>query len=249
MNKQNKKHKQFYFYVFILILFAISEFTYSQPNVSYVEYSQEFTFKEGIYRNIDEFLANSPSISKEYLVKENQGAQIWIGEYVKKDKVYATNSSGELQKIRKKDIWGLCDDNKVYVYIDGNFHRIIQFGQICKIMYSKNQAYLAGVNISKVNNPMKQAEYVLDVKGKQIFQFEFCKTLKVIQDNDIDLFDEFTSSDRELQRLAKRHLDDSTVETLDHDLCNLSRKKYYYKFTQLIKEYNSRNPLYFMGNN
>ena len=191
-----------------------------------VKYTPDFKFVDGIYRTFEEFKENNPSIKRKAVLDDNPGMQFFVGRFTKAEKIAYKDSTGNMQIIKRKDVWGYCSNDVVYIKYNRNFHRILKIGSIIFFieLYNTSTTYyqdpIKFIPYFRTNSSIEY-QYIIDFKTGDILKYDLNNFLALLFD-DKDLYNKFMAipSDRK-------------------------RKKQMFNY---LNKFNERNPVYFKLN-
>ncbi|HEY9045648.1 MAG TPA: DUF6563 family protein [Ohtaekwangia sp.] len=191
-------------------------------------------YNKGIYRNVDEFLENYPSIKKDFkLVKRKPDERNWLGggEYslFVKDTV--------LTRDQLRDVWGVSTGDTIYINTSNygygpGFEKISGLGRYCYWQGRANKAMYSGmIPGDKSNNGSAlgvvdityDAGYILNPNNGKIFSLTRNIMRKILAD-DSQLLSQYNRERKEneseillqyIRLYNEKHSDEIGVRTYD----------------------------------
>ena len=205
-----------------------------------VKYSKEFAFNSGVYRSFDEFKFNSPSLT----LHEGE----WSGEGSNMDTniIYYKDRSQLERKLKKRNVWGYCFKNEVYVFISNKvghakaidengytsavfssrklFLKIQDFGMIMTTEAIEKESFNATPNPANNTYPQQRTPYL--VEDPIIIDF----SNGILYKNTVENFSYILARDKKL------HQEFTAIKPL---------KKQKHMMFMYRKKFNESNPIYF----
>jgi len=207
-----------------LITFCISNIF---PQVESVKYTFEFNFKEGLYLTYDEFKNNSPSINDYKVIAANG---LWLDQFDNNTnikRIECFDAEGRKMVLKEKDMWGLCRNGQIYVYVDNAFHKMLRIGALMNLRISFENTEVVssfsatGSSIYPATNKGGAYGYLIDFETGTYHLFKLKEFMTLIE-SDQELYEEFTSIK--------------------------GKKKKQYNMRMYLEKFNERNPIYFKVN-
>ena len=188
------KYANIYRAIIVVILSFTNMFCFGQsmPKILTVD-----KFQKGIYKDFEEFLNDSPSISFDFeLNATTKSKQFWLGgggfDLVIKD-----TGTGISKKI-KKSFWGVSTGDSIFIAVKNfqengkGFEKILSLGRYCVVRATPAQAQVGplfgaiGVAITKIGMAIDRAEkdvYILNVNNGKFFFLHRLLMLKILSDD------------------------------------------------------------------
>lgn len=186
----------------LIIFLFIPYYAFCQHNGDILK-AQEL--KEGVYANFREFRTNSPSIVGQIEFKENsEAARMLVG--ANKNKLYIIDSVGNRKRL-KKQIWGFCDGEYVYIFWDKSpslrryFNKLITIDRYC--IFLDDGYSSSGASFNNFSVPVfakYEIDYILNINNGITYKVNN-KLMKVILAKDPELLKKYKS---EKNRRSKR---------------------------------------------
>ena len=184
-----------------------------------IKYTFNYRFVDGIYRSFEEFKKNDPSIDEKAIIADNPEVQFLIGNFAKVEKIAFLDSTGQLQKLKRDEVWGYCSKGAVYIMVNNNFHRIVKIGSIMHFAESHNKFfYSRQMPVSGINKPNKYIQYMIDFNTGELMKFKL-ENFLILLKHDEELYEQFNSFKS-----------------------NSQKKKMMFLY---LNKFNQRNPIYF----
>jgi len=154
-----------------LIILVIGLLYYSNiySQIDSIQYTADFKFTTGIYRTYEEFKSNTPSIREKAIITDNPITQFVIGNISTAHKISYIDSSGNAQKLKRKEVWGFCSNGAVYILFNNKFHRIFKIGAITHFIESSNTIFYN--RRFQINKPVRTVQYLLDYETGEVSSF------------------------------------------------------------------------------
>lgn len=117
----------------LVLAYAAACLLHAQPDSSWVRYTPDFQFRDGIYYDFQAFRHNRPSVTKDRLTTVQGQAVTDLRNT--NGKLLVPDSTGEGRRIDLQALWGFCDQGVVYVRAGNGFSRIGMMGSISHLTY------------------------------------------------------------------------------------------------------------------
>ena len=177
-------------------------------SVKRVKYTPEFQFSSGLYLIFNQVRDNNPIPSVRIVSNDDPLDFNFYRNLVKNKKIGYFDEFGARQETTTANIWGYCQDGKIYIQYNGEFNRIPIIGRVCHFIadvtvidnhydpyYSDyynggyyNPYYSRPYNRTTKTQEMRQ--YLLDFETGMVMDFNRESVLVVLM-QDPDLYDEF----------------------------------------------------------
>jgi hypothetical protein len=167
----------------VLLLFLLSPDVYTQGIAkgtgnqdSYIVDAVVYT--KGVYRTFDEFKHNKPSITDHYIIE--------------KGKIWRTYDSGDKNEIKKKEIWGYCTGDKIFIR-RASYNQILELGRYC---YFKDQgkSQLYGTHENNLMFGSYKERMIVDFNTGRITRLTTNSMKQILEADDPDLLAEFNAN-------------------------------------------------------
>lgn len=193
---------------------------------SSVKYAFGFDFTEGIYVTYNEFKNNSPGI-RQYRVKVKN--DILYSDFTDKkriSKIEGRNSGGGWITFKEDEIWGICNNDQVFIFVDKAFHEITKIGALMyvTIVFKGQYDVLSFSSGDTYVGPAKGTDittYLIDFETGEYYLYNLKNFTRLLK-RDNELYDEFMAINGKKQ------------------------KKYH--MLMYLEKFNNRNPVYFPEN-
>lgn len=192
----------------ILTLFCFTAALAQSDSVKRVKYTPEFQFYPGLYLDFSEVRDNKPIPSVRIVSTDDPLDFNFYRNLVKNKKIGYFDEFGAQQEITTSNIWGYCQDGKIYIQYNGEFNRVPIIGHVCHFIaditvidnhydpyYSDyynsgyyNPYYSRPYNRTTKTQEMRQ--YLLDFETGKVLDFNR-EAVQVILMQDPVLYDEF----------------------------------------------------------
>ena len=204
--------------ILFLILILYSCTLQSQGN--FVKYTFDFEFEEGLYQTFDEFKNNSPSIKTYAIVTINDAFLEQFREKVSVKRIEYIDRNGKQGSLKRKEVWGVCSDGKIYILINRSFQRIDRIGSMIYFTAQLDPEYntASPARGSGTVTGVIVVGCLLDFQTGEILSYCYGDFLTILE-RDTVLYNEYISIKR--------------------------KKKRKYMMFSYMREYNERNPIYF----
>lgn len=172
---------------------------------SYPAISQETSLKEGIYKSIDEFRNNAPSVSLDGVRIKNSVKLLangpekyesdWDNELKRNVQRY-TSIVTEIEvkvlfdiakgkKIKNRDFWGFSDGEHIYINSrshikEWHYTPLLLRG---KLLYFIQTGYPTSVKYAQQNNYFILEEYIIAPHSGKVMRLTKTKLMELVQDN------------------------------------------------------------------
>ncbi|MEA3477041.1 MAG: ThuA domain-containing protein [Bacteroidota bacterium] len=210
-----------------------------QPDeVKMVRYSPEYTFKDGLYLNIDDVKANDPIPFGRIVTDLNSYNKAFFKEMIINEEITLYDESGVRASLKTKDLWGYALNGQLYIMLGGKFQKIIIEGRISLFMASATTHEKTRYAPSDTNTHYTTTEDLYRSYNKKYYYS------MVTAEGTMSLFD-FESNNltgydiKSLGVLLER---DSELSAEYEVLRNREKKE---KMMEFIRKFNATHPLYF----
>lgn len=191
-----------------LILFYFSAGFSQEDSIRRVKYTPEFQFSSGIYLNFEQVRENNPIPSVRIISNDDPLDFNFYRNLVKNKKIGFFDEFGAQQEVSTTNIWGYCQEGKIYIQYNGEFNRIPIIGHVCHFIadvtivdthydpyYSDyyrygyyNPYYYRPYNRTTKSSEMRQ--YLIDFETGKVTDFNRESVLVLLM-QDPELYDEF----------------------------------------------------------
>ncbi len=197
-----------YITIVALSFFSIA-FGFSQnDSVKKVKYTPEFQFTAGLYLNFNQVRDNNPIPSVRIVSNDPPMDFSFYRNLVKNKKIGYFDEFGAQQEVNTSDIWGYCQDGKIFIQYNGEFNRIPIIGRVCHfiadvtVLNTHYDPYYSDYYNSGYYNPYysrpynrttktrEMRQYLLDFESGKVMDFDR-ESVQVILMEDPVLYDEF----------------------------------------------------------
>lgn len=145
---------------FLLSCFSITQSAKAQDDsTTYEIYQFGFEFNKGIYKSLDEFRNNAPSITSAISVKSSN-LSVW------------EDSSQSMVLVDPDKVWGYAQAGNVYISHEGHFWRIINIGQLCQFtaIIIKNFQTIDSFGFPIMHQTKSIEQVFMDVQNGEILE-------------------------------------------------------------------------------
>ncbi len=218
-------------YLILLFLISISGTIIAQTEsipAGYVQYSNSFKFKDGIYLNFQQVKLNSPIQKSQIVTNIDYNSFDFYEKLFESDQISLYNNLGIKKDIKINEIWGFSDKGVLYINLNDEFNRIPVFGSISHFIANKTYTEYDPYSYSPYNRynsyyyqdsrttKTVMMQYILDFESGKLYDFDY-KSVELLISKDEELYEEFI-------KLSKR-------------------KRKNLKFLY-IRKYNKKHPIY-----
>ncbi|MFA5814086.1 MAG: hypothetical protein WC865_00500 [Bacteroidales bacterium] len=192
----------------VLTLFYVTAGLAQSDSVKRVKYTPEFQFSPGLYLDFNQVRENNPILSVRIISNDDPLDFNFYRNLVKNKKIGYFDEFGAQQEISTANIWGYCQDGKIYIQYNGEFNRVPIIGRVCHFIsdvtvidthydpyYSDyynsgyyNPYYSRPYNRTTKTREMRQ--YLLDFETGKVLNFDR-ESVQVMLMQDPVLYDEF----------------------------------------------------------
>ncbi|TSA36517.1 MAG: hypothetical protein D4R64_07835 [Porphyromonadaceae bacterium] len=192
----------------ILSLFCFTAGFAQNDSVKRVKYTPEFQFSPGLYLDFNQVRENNPIPSVRIISNDAPLDFNFYRNLVKNKKIGYFDEFGAQQEISTANIWGYCQDGKIYIQYNGEFNRVPIIGRVCHFIadvtvidthydpyysdyynpYYYNPYYSRSYNRTTKTREMRQ--YLLDFETGKVLNFDR-ESVQVMLMQDPILYDEF----------------------------------------------------------
>jgi hypothetical protein len=177
-------------------------------SVKRVKYSPEFQFNSGIYLNFSQVKENNPVPAIRIISNDDPFDFSFYRNLVKNKSIGFFDEYGAQQEVSTSDIWGYCQDGKIFIQYNGEFNRVPIIGHVCHfiaditVINTQYDPYYSDYYYSGYYNPYysrpyhrttksrEMRQYLLDFETGKVMDFDR-ESVKVVLMQDPELYDEF----------------------------------------------------------
>ncbi len=153
--------------------------------------AQEKYPADGVYFSFDSFRAGNPELVIDELFRDSKGAQPVnsLKQWFSTQELYYSSDSLGITSMREQAVWGYVENENVYLFLNGKFHKILLFGQIC---YFKESYPIVKDQMSPVVTDARTTSMyrLLDMNTGRIGTYEPGR-LETLMRNDEELLNAF----------------------------------------------------------
>lgn len=189
-----------------------------------IEYTKDFSFREGIYRSFQDFKNNNPIPPSKIVFNSNKNDKDFLKYVLGKSTFTYVDSTGKEQELKTNDAWGYCSNRTVYINHGTDFNRINIIGSICHFVATVPMK----VGVSDpffYNDPFGQPEQYAYISNQYIIDFESGKVMEFIVGN--------------METLLQKD------EALYKEFTSLKKKKKRDMIFVYLRKFNEKHPIYF----
>jgi hypothetical protein len=191
-----------------------------------VEYSRDFSFREGVYLSLTDFKNNNPIPSSRIVFSTNRGDRDFLKYVLNKKVVTYIDSTGKQQEIESEKIWGYSSNDMLYIKYGVNYNRVAVVGSLCHFIATTQ-------TVAPFRNPYPYNRYDPTINQVQYIY----TTNQHILDFETGVVQEFNVLS--METLLKRD------EVLYNEFVSLSKRKKKESVFIFLRKYNDRHPIYF----
>lgn len=203
--------------IVILLLLWSGSLAGQIDSVKQVKYHPDFRFYDGLYLNFDQVKENNPIPSVRIASDADPFGFNFFKDLVEEDRIAYFDDFGTRQEVKTDQIWGFCQDGKLYIQYNDEFNRIPIVGSVCHFIsditvtteqydpyyydyydrYYYNSYYNRPYRRTTRSREMRQ--YLLDFETGKVMSFDR-ESVKAILMQEPDLYDEFARLNRRKQK-------------------------------------------------
>lgn len=205
---------------------ALITSTFGFSQIEKKEYKFGFDFVDGIYLSYNEFKSNNPGIRQLRVKVKNDFLYSDFTDEKRIDEIQGRNSGGSWITFKEDDIWGICSNDQIYIFVDKAFHKITKIGALLYVTIvfddaDMNVSFAAGDSYITPGNKNTIASNIIDFETGVYYLYNL-KNFTQLLKKDIELFEEFDA------------------------ISGKKQKKY--RMLMYLEKFNDRNPIYFPVN-
>lgn len=178
-------------------------------SVKRVKYTPEFQFSSGLYLDFSQVRDNKPIPSVRIVSNDDPLDFSFYKNLVKNKTIGYFDEFGAKQEISTTNVWGYCQQGKIFIQYNGEFNRVPIIGRVCHFIadvtvvdthydpyysdYYNNYGYYNPYYSRPYGRTTKSQEtrqYLLDFESGKIMDFNK-ESVKIILMQDPELYDEF----------------------------------------------------------
>lgn len=201
----------------ILIFFHVGSSLFAQADsADMVKYTPEYRFKDGLYLNFGQVKNNKPIPAPRVISKDEPGDFNFFRNLVEADEISYFDEFGSKVELKTEQIWGFCQDGKLYINHNNEFNRIPIVGQVCHfiadvtVYESYNDPYFYD-RYDYYNNPYRSRPYNRTARSREMRQYLLRfesgeilaydrESIMVILMDDPELYEEYNNLRKRKQR-------------------------------------------------
>lgn len=205
---------------------ALISSTFGFSQIEKKEYKFGFDFVDGIYLSYNEFKNNNPGIRQCRVKVKNDFLYDDFTHEKRISEIQGRNLGGNWITFKEDDIWGICHDNQIYIYIDNAFNEILKIGALMYVEIIFNDVDVnvsfsaSGSHVSPGNNNT-MTNYLIDFETGDYYLYNL-KNFTHLLKKDTELSEEFDAI--------------------------IGKKQKKYRMLMYLEKFNDRNPIYFPVN-
>ena len=177
-------------------------------SVQRVKYTPEFQFNSGIYLNFNQVRDNNPIPAIRIISNADPFDFSFYRNLTKNKAIGFFDEYGAQQEVSTSDIWGYCQDGKIFIQYNGEFNRVPIIGHVCHfiaditVINTQYDPYYSDYYYSGYYNPYysrpynrttktrEMRQYLLDFETGKVMDFDR-ESVQVVLMQDPELYDEF----------------------------------------------------------
>ncbi len=200
----------------LIIIFGGQILFAQQDSQSMVKYTPDYRFKDGLYLNFGQVKQNDPIPAARVISKETPGDFNFFRNLVKEETIGYFDDFGSKIELKADQVWGFCQDGKLFINHNGEFNRIPIVGQVCHFIadvtvyesyndpyfYDRYDYYYNPYHQRPYNRTSKSREmrqYLLRFDSGEILPYDRESILIVLME-DAELYDEYSKLRKRKQR-------------------------------------------------
>ena len=159
----------------LIIVFGGHSLFAQQDSLIMEKYTPDYRFKEGLYLNFGQLKQNDPIPAARVISKESPGDFNYFRNLVKEETIGYFDDFGAKSELKTEQIWGFCQDGKLFINHNSEFNRIPIVGQVCHfiadvtVYESYNDPY--SYNRYDYYNPYHQRPYNRTTRSREMRQY------------------------------------------------------------------------------
>jgi len=192
-----------------LLYFSGAVLKAQQDSASWVMYTPEFKFREGIFLNFEQVRNNDPIHKSRILTPVDYSDRDFYTKVLENKKLLFYDHLGVRQEVRSDDVWGFSRNGILFVAIDEKYHRITIVGRICHFVatittyntryydpYYYNPYYSNAYYYNRYSMPQTNVassdlrQYLLDFETGDVMEYDV-ESVEVLLMKDPELADEY----------------------------------------------------------
>lgn len=193
---------------FIALFLSLPPAEAQTDSIRRVKYTPEFQFNPGLYLNFDQVRLNNPIPSVRVNSSDDPQDFNFFRNLVKNKTIAYFDEFGARQEVSTANVWGYCQDGKIFIQYNGEFNRVPIIGRVGHFIadvtvidthydpyysdyYSRgyyNPYYSRPYNRTTRTKEMRQ--YLLDFETGKVMNFDR-ESVQVMLMQDPELYDEF----------------------------------------------------------
>ncbi len=201
----------------IVFFLVFSTLTAQEDSVRLVQYHPEFRFNDGLYLHFGQVRNNNPVSPLRISSNEDPLDFNFFRNLVKNDLVSYFDDFGTRITTKSKDIWGYCQDGKIFIQFNGEFNRLPIIGSVGHFIadvtvttsqydpyyhrdyydYYYNPYHYRPSNRTTRSREMRQ--YLIDFESGSVVSYDL-DAVKAILINEPDLYSEFAALRKKQQK-------------------------------------------------
>ena len=214
--KNSKFGRMRFWLIFIFLVIANNVVYAQQDSISRVKYTPEFRFTDGLYLNFSQVRNNNPIPPTRINSRIDPGEFNFFRDLVEEKTISYFDGFGSQQEVNTDQIWGFCQDGKLFINYNDEFNRIPIIGQACHFIadvtvidtyndpyyYDRYNNYYNPYSNRPYNRTSRSKEmrqYIMRFETGEILSYNRESILVVLME-DPELYEEYNSLRKRKQR-------------------------------------------------
>jgi hypothetical protein len=221
---------------FILSMLTTVILAQNPEGIQIVEYTPEFSFRDGLYLSVEMVKANHPVPLSRIVSDYNKYNKEFFDDLIAQEKVIFYDENGVETPILIKETWGYVLNGKIYLMLGSKFQRISIEGAIS--LFVATATTYERIPLSRDDDlyPVRTPTYV-GSSYRYISSYVTVKSRRYLFDFESNTLSGYHSED--LEELLKRDLE------LYSEYRSLPKRRKNRMMLTYIRRYNEKHPLYF----
>jgi len=201
----------------LIALFMTCNAQLALDTTGMVRYGPDFKFREGIFLNHQQVLANRPVPKTRILTNVDFGDRDFYTRVLENKTLLFYDHLGMKQEARTRDVWGFSRNGVLYISLEGKYHRVTIVGSVCHFVatvttydnryydpyyYNPYDYYYRYGGYPRNTKTNEVRQYMLDLKAGKVYDYDQ-QALEIILMKDPELHDEYSQLSRKKRRQLK----------------------------------------------
>ena len=198
-----------------IFLFSLGAFSQTD-SLGRIKYTPDFRFTDGLYINFSQVKNNRPIPAARIISKNEPGDFNFFRNLVEENSITYYDDYGSQKEVLTDNIWGFCQDGKLFINYNAEFNRIPIIGKACHFIadvtvidyyndpyyYDRYDSYYNSYYYRPYNRTTRSREmrqYLMRFDTGEVLNYDR-ESILVILMEDPELYEEYISLRKRKQK-------------------------------------------------